>query len=232
MIALSSMEDPVHYTNEAITRQRVALIQSIKPLPKSIVLGQYKGYQKEENVKQNSLTDTFFAMKLMINNSRLKGVPVYVRAGKMLERTITEVAVVFKLPVNRIFHDIEGGLEQNVLIYRIHPNEGIVLKILATAPGHERKIIPSYMQFCYKDLPGEPTDPYEKLLFDALSGDQTFFNDAPEIEAQWKVIDPLIKARHKPYSYKPGGWGPKEAEALIEKDGRSWLTPSAQFCRL
>lgn len=231
MIALATMEDPLHYTNEAITKERVAILQSIKPLRLKTVFGQYNGYLKEENVDQGSVTDTFFAAKFILKNNRFREVPVYVRAGKMLERTITEIAVVFKLPVNRIFHDIEGGLEQNVLIYRIQPNEGIVLKILATAPGHEKKIVPSYMQFCYRDLPGEPTDAYEKLIFDALSGDQTFFNDAPEIEAQWKIIDKLVKAKNKVHIYKEGSWGPKEAEELIQEDGRNWIIPSAEFCR-
>lgn len=231
MIALSTMDDPVHYTNEAITRERIAVIQSIKPLSKRVIYGQYRGYLKEVNVKADSKTDTFFAMKLLLKNVRFKGVPIYIRAGKCLQRTITEVAIVFKLPVNRIFHDIEGGLKHNVLIYRIQPNEGVVLKILATAPGHEKKIIPSYMQFCYKDLPGEPTDAYEKLIYNALSGDQTFFNDAPEVEAQWKIIDQLVKAKKKLHIYKKGSWGPKAAEKLIEEDGRKWIEPSSEFCR-
>lgn len=231
MIALATMQDPMHFTNEAITKERVRILQSLKPLPGSVVYGQYDGYKKEENINPKSSTDTFFAFKTEIKNKRFKGVPIYVRAGKMLERTVTEIAIVFKLPINRIFKDMEGGLEQNVLIYRIQPNEGIVLKILARSPGYDKKIVPTYMQFCYRDLPGEPQDAYENLIQNALEGDQTFFNDAPEVEAQWRFTDKLIKAKKKVHIYRVGSWGPKEADRLIKKDGRAWLEPSVQFCR-
>lgn len=231
MIALATIEDPRNFTNEAITKERVSVLQSLKPLPKSVVYGQYEGYTKEENVDPKSNADTFFAFKTEIKNERFKGVPIYVRAGKMLERTVTEIAIVFKLPVNRIFKDMDGGLEQNVLIYRIQPNEGIVLKILARSPGYDKKIVPTYMQFCYRDLPGEPKDAYENLIQNALEGDQTFFNDAPEVEAQWRFTDKLLNAKKKVHVYKKGSWGPKEADLLIKKDGREWLEPSVQFCR-
>lgn len=231
MIALALMEDPMHYTNEAITRERIRVLQSLKPDRKSIVFGQYRGYKNEINVDKKSETDTFFAFRTELRNERFAGVPIYVRAGKKLQRTVTEISIVFKLPANRIFKDIGHGLSPNILIYRIQPNEGIVLKILAKEPGHEHKIVPSYMQFCYKDLPGEPTDAYEKLIYNALSGDQTFFNDAPEVEAQWKFIDPLTASKKEVHLYQPGTWGPKAANELIEKDGRKWLKPSVGFCR-
>ena len=231
MIAISLMEDPVHYTNEAITRERIKVLQSIKPMARKIVFGQYRGYRKEPGIDPNSKTDTFFAFKTELKKDKLKGVPIYVRAGKMLQRNVAEVAIVFKVPINRIFKELDSGHSHNVLIYRIQPNEGIVLKIFARAPGYEKKIIPSYMQFCYKDLPGEPKDPYENLIQNALEGDQTFFNDAPEIEAQWKFTDNLLKAKKKIHTYKPGSWGPKAADDLLKTDGRSWIEPSVEFCR-
>lgn len=231
MIALATMEDPVSFTNEAITRERIKVLQSLKPLPESLVYGQYSGYKKEEGVLAHSATDTFFAFKTELKSKRFKGVPIYVRAGKMLQRTATEIAIVFKLPVNRIFKDLDCGLENNILIYRIQPNEGIVLKILSRAPGYEKKIVPSFMQFCYRDLPGEPKDAYENLIQNALEGDQTFFNDAPEIEAQWKFADKLIKRKKDIHVYKRGSWGPKASDKMIQKDGREWIVPSLEFCK-
>lgn len=232
MLALSTMSDPGHFTNEDITRERINILKALKPMPESIIYGQYKGYLEEGDVETNSKSDTYFAFKTFIDNERLKDVPIYIRGGKMLKQTVTEVSIIFKLPVNRIFSDIDCGLEHNVLIYRIQPNEGIVLKILAKSPGHEKKIVPSFMQFCYKQLEGEPADPYEKLVNDALKGDQTFFNDAPEVEAQWAFIDPLCENRRNLIVYSKGSWGPREADELIEKDDRQWLEPSLEFCAL
>lgn len=231
MIALSLMEAPTHLTNEAITKRRIELLKNLVPHSNRIIFGQYEGYTKEHYIEKNSQTDTFFAFKTSINNKRFKGVPIYVRGGKMLDRTVTEVAFIFKHPINRIYKELEGGMEPNVLIYRIQPNEGIVLKILAKTPGHDLALTPSYMQFCYKHLTDELPDPYERLLIDALRGDQTFFIDAPEAEAQWEFSDQLTKVQGKPFVYKPGTWGPKEADALIEKDGRKWLEPSVEFCQ-
>lgn len=231
MIALSLMEDPVHFSNEAITKERIRVLEKLKPIPESVVYGQYEGYKKEAGVSTNSQTDTYFAFKTELKNKRFRGVPIYVRAGKMLERTVTEVSITFKVPKNRIFKNIEEGSKHNVLIYRIQPNEGIVLKIMARAQGYDKKIIPAYMQFCYKDLPGEPLDAYENLIQNALEGDQTFFNDAPEIEAQWRFIDKLLKQKKKINIYKKGTWGPKEADEIIKKDGRQWLEPSIEFCK-
>lgn len=147
---------------------RYKLINQLRTNPKDIVFGQYKNYESQNKI------DTYFALKTEINNSRFKGVPIFIRAGKNLNKTITEIFVVFK--------------NGNVLT---HP------------------ILPS--------------NPYEKLLLQVLKGDQSFFNSALEIEAQWKFVDPLIKARKNIYAYTPGSWGPKEADVLISKFGRKWL---------
>jgi glucose-6-phosphate 1-dehydrogenase len=124
-------------------------------------------------------------------------------------------------------------MEPNILIYRIQPNEGIVLKIMTKKPGHGLELDESYMQYCYPrttDLP----DAYERLIVDALKGDQTFFNDACEIDAQWAFTDPLIAAKHgiTPTTYPRGSWGPKESGELMEKDGHCWYEPSVAFCAI
>ncbi len=234
MLAFATMNDPSEFSNEAVTKERLKILQNLTPLPEKIVYGQYEGYQKEENVAENSQTDTFYALKTYINNERFKDVPIYIRAGKNLKQTVTEISIVFKNPVHRLLRDPECGDEPNVLIYRIQPNEGIVLKILIKVPGYEARLQPEYMQYCYRIDPHTHyvPDPYERLLVDTIRGDQTFFNDAAEIEAQWAFIDPLIKKRSKPAIYRKGSWGPKKAGDLLEKDGRAWLEPSMEFCRI
>jgi len=234
MLAFSTMDAPSEFSNEAITKERLRILQRLVPIPEKVVYGQYDGYTKELNVDPSSQTETFYALKTFIDNDRFKNVPVYIRAGKKIAQTATEISIVFKNPVNRLFKNLIKGDEPNVLIYRIQPNEGIIFKILTKLPGHKVKLEPEYMQYCYKIDPHGHyiPDPYERLLVDTIRGDQTFFNDAEEIEAQWAFIDPLIKARGKPHIYKPGSWGPKEADKLLEEDGRKWLEPSMDFCRI
>ncbi|MBI2022832.1 glucose-6-phosphate dehydrogenase [Candidatus Daviesbacteria bacterium] len=233
MLAFTTMDAPHEFSNNAVTRRRIEILKHLKPLPDKIVFGQYQGYKKEPNVDPHSNIETFYAYKTYIENERFKNVPIYVRAGKKLNQTVTEISIVFKNPVNRLFNDMKIGNEPNVLIYRIQPNEGIVLKMLVKKPGPGFELEPNYMQYCYKlDPKTELPDPYEKLLLDAISGNQTFFNDAEEVEAQWAFIDPLSEAKKKVTEYEPGSWGPKEADELIKADGRQWLEPSMLFCRI
>lgn len=234
MLAFATMDSPSEFTNEAVTRERIKILKNLVPLPDQVIFGQYESYRNEASVAPDSMTDTFYALKAYINNERFKDVPIYVRAGKRLKQTVTEISIVFKNPVNRLLKHLDCGDEPNVLIYRMQPNEGIVLKILTKIPGHETKLQPEYMQYCYRidSSTHYIPDPYEKLLVDVLRGDQTFFNDAEEVEAQWAFIDPLIVVRNEPYIYKPGSWGPKEADELIKKDGKTWLEPSMDFCRI
>lgn len=232
MLALAFMQEPVEYSNPAITKERIKLIQSLKPDPEHIIYGQYKGYLAEKNVDPHSKTDSFFAFKTEIQNEKFMGVPIYVRGGKKLARTVTEISIIFKPHKRNLFAKFDKTMDPNVLIYRVQPNEGIVLKILAKTPSHKIDLEPTYMQFCYHQLSHSLPDAYERLLLDAIKGDQTFFNDAPEIEAQWKFIDPLVSGKKKVFTYDQNSWGPKEAFELIEKDGRSWLEPSDMFCSL
>jgi len=235
MLAFATMDAPSEFTNEAITRERLKVLKDLKADPENVVFGQYKGYKNEENVSKESQTDTFYAFKAEIDNERFRGVPVYIRAGKMLNQTVTEISIVFKTPHNRLFRDINKGMEPNVLIYRIQPNEGIVVRFLTKKPG-TMELEENFLQYCYRaENPMDPhalPDPYEKLILDAIKGDQTFFADAEEIETSWKFIDELIKKRIEPKEYAPGSWGPKEAEELIKKDGREWLEPSNAFCNI
>jgi glucose-6-phosphate 1-dehydrogenase len=232
MIAFAAMGAPREFSNAAVTRERIEFIKKLRPMPRSLVLGQYEGYTKEEHVDPKSKTDTFFSFKTELMGGKLAGVPIYVRAGKALSQTVTEVAIVFKNPASRLFGHLEGGLRPNILIYRIQPNEGIILQILSKKPGHKIKLVPSFMQFCYRHLPGDLIDPYERLIYDAMEGDQTFFNDAAEVEAEWRFVDAISKGKREPVIYRKGSWGPKEANRIIEADGRKWLTPSMDFCTI
>lgn len=242
MIALSLMEAPSEFSNEAVTRERIKILEHLRPEAGKVVFGQYEGYVKEPNVVENSTTDTFYAFRTEVDLPRYIGVPIYVRAGKKLAQTVTEIAIVFKTPVNRLFKHLECGDEPNVLIYRIQPNEGIVLKVLVKKPGQkmtprvfpsEMELVPEFMQYCYRgDGVHYLPDPYERLLLDAMSGDQTFFNDSAEVEAEWRFSDPLSKTRGTPEIYPAGSWGPAEADKLLETDGRSWIIPSMDFCRI
>ncbi|MBI2329934.1 glucose-6-phosphate dehydrogenase [Candidatus Daviesbacteria bacterium] len=232
MLSFATMDAPAKFTSLSIAKEKIKIIKNLQPLPDHIVFGQYEGYQQEENVLPDSSTDTFYALKTFIKNSRFENVPIYIRAGKKLNQTATEISIVFKNPPNRLH--VNFGDEPNVLIYRIQPNEGIVFKISTKLPGYETKIKPEYMQYCYRIDPHKHyiPDPYEKLLVDAMRGEHTFFNDAEAVEAQWAFIDPLAARRGKPAQYKAGSWGPKEADRLLEKDGRKWLEPSMDFCRI
>lgn len=230
MLAFATMDAPTEFTNEAVTRERLKILQNLMPNPDKIVFGQYEGYKNEPNVSPDSKTDTYYALRTEINNERFRGVPIYIRAGKKLKQTVTEISVVFKTPVNRLFKEEKSGMEPNVLVFRIAPNEGIVLKILAKKPGHTTELTNEYMQFCYKYLDAELPDPYEHLISDTIRGDQTFFNDAQEVEAQWAFVDPLAEKRTEPAQYQAGTWGPEEADKLIREDGREWLEPSMDFC--
>lgn len=235
MLAFTTMNAPEEFTNEAVTKERVKILNSLKPNPEKVVFGQYEGYKEEDSIDPESKTDTFYAFKAEIDNDRFKGVPVYVRAGKMLQQTVTEISIVFKTPENRLFKDLKKGMEPNVLIYRLQPNEGIVVRFLTKKPG-TMELEENFLQYCYRaDSPMQNhaiPDPYVKLILDAIHGNQTFFADAEEIETAWKFVDKLIEVRGTPHEYKPGTWGPKQAEDLIKEDGREWLEPSNAFCNI
>lgn len=230
MIALATMDAPASYSTADIMTKRIEAIESLVPLPETLVTGQYAGYITESNVSPLSAKETYFAFKTHLTKTKFAGIPIYVRGGKMLTRTATEISIIFKNNDSRILKHLDSGTAPNVLIFRIQPNEGIVLKILTKVPGHELKLEESYLQYCYPQKKNLP-DAYERLIVDAIKGDQTFFNDAAEIDAQWSFTDTLVGSiNHPPHIYKPGSWGPAAADDLMVKDGRAWLEPSTAFC--
>lgn len=200
MIALSTMAKPRESTSAAITAARIDLLKALVPDLDSLVLGQYQDYHKEPHVAAASDTETYFAFRAYIDNDRLAGIPIYVRAGKYLESTHTLIQLVLK--------------NQDVLTYSLGHNRGITLR---SPNGHITNFSTPHA--------GDEHDAYERLILDAISGDQTYFNDAAEVEIQWAFTDTLLshKRTREPLIYPRGSWGPNEADELIAADGRTWL---------
>ncbi len=229
LLTAVTMEAPTEFSNPAVTKERIKVLKKLVANPKDLVLGQYNGYLYEQHVAPKSETDTFFALKTEVATKRFKGIPIYIRAGKRLASYTTEINLIFKAPHSRLFSHLELGNRPNVLTYRIFPDEGIGLQVLTKSPTHDWRLDTDHMTYHYPAGANDIPDAYEKLLYDAIKGDQTFFNDAEEVEAQWAFTDKLLANKPKVVSYEPGSWGPKEAFDLIERDGRKWLEPKENF---
>jgi glucose-6-phosphate 1-dehydrogenase len=187
------------------------------------------GYRQEANVSPQSSIETFVAMKLTIDNWRWADVPFYLRVGKRLHQRVTEIAIHFKRAPFILFRNTPiEKLAPNLLLIRIQPDEGISLRFGAKIPGAVLSLGTVNMDFRYSDYFGSrPATGYERLLYDAMAGDATLFQRADMVESGWSVVTPVLdvwealRARNFP-NYAAGSWGPKEAEQLLEKDGRSW----------
>lgn len=214
MVAIATMCRPKNFDDQGITKKRLEVLENFKPDKDSLVLGQYDGYSYDKKD-----TNTFFAFKGILGHGKFNGVPVYVRGGKKLKKTVAEIVVVLKKSAN-------------FLVYRIQPNEGIIMNIFIKKPGRGMEVQPSTMEFCFKNITFKIAKPYEKLVLDAIEGDQTYFNDAYEVEAEWKFIDALKAEVVVPVVYRENTWGPKESDKLIEKDGKKWIEPSDLYCKV
>ena len=231
LLSLVAMEAPASFDADAIRNERVKLLRSIHPLKrKDSVAGQYVGYCSSEGVEEYSRTPTYAALKLMIDNWRWKGVPFYLRSGKSLKNKATEITIEFQKPPHLMFgmSDLEE-ITPNILSICIQPDEGIHLKFQAKEPDSEQNMRAVNMEFHYQKFFGGVKLPeaYERLLSEAIEGDPSLFTRSDAIETAWSIIDPLIQSWEDQTSddlavYDPGSWGPREAEELLERDGRSW----------
>lgn len=221
LLTFATMDSPKSLSSVDIHQEKIALLENFQPLPNTIVLGQYAGYTQESDVSSHSQTDTFFAFEGRINNQRWKDVPIYLRSGKNLAMTVTEVSIVFRNLPTPLF---PTPTHPNILTYRVQPNEGIVLTLDTKKPGFSMEIEPTFMQYCYKYYAEKLPDPYEKLILDALLGDKTFFPTFKEIDLQWKIIDKLLENRPNIQIYQPQSWGPKITMPFAE--------PSPLICRI
>jgi glucose-6-phosphate 1-dehydrogenase len=247
ILSLIAMEPPADFNANDIRDEKVKVLRAINTLtPDQVeqrtVRGQYiageedgkpvEGYKEEPGVNPNSTTETYVALKLFVENWRWADVPIYIRTGKRLPKRCTEVTVQFKRVPHQLYKPSETqGLVPNRLTIRIQPDEGISMKIASKVPGASSKLASVDMGFTYNDaFDIELPDAYERLIADCITGDSTLFIRRDEIEESWRIVDSITSAWQKTgadkiYPYPAGTWGPKEADALIERDGRSWDNP-------
>src|ERR671934_1205028 len=239
LLALTAMEPPIDFTAESVRNEKVKVLRALHtPGPKSVVRGQYgrgyvegeevPGYREEEGVAPDSMTETYVAAKLYVDNWRWADTPFYVRTGKRLPRRETTIAIEFKRAPHPPFEETAAeGLRPNVLVVHVQPDEGVSLAIGAKVPGLGMLIRTVHMDFLYggafrTDMP----EAYERLLLDCFIGDQTLFTRSDEVDEQWLLVDAIVAAweRDRPAfpNYAAGSWGPPSANELIERDGRSW----------
>jgi glucose-6-phosphate 1-dehydrogenase len=224
VVTLLAMEPPVNASGESLRDEKVKVLKAIRPLsPEDVVRGQFKGYRNEEGVAPSSHVETFAALKLRIDSWRWSGVPFYLRAGKCMPVTATEVVVEMRRPPARVFGDA-GPDQPNYLRFRLGPQTAIALGAHAKRPGPTMQGRDVELFVDHSDK--EEAEAYERLIGAALIGDTSLFARQDEVEAAWAVVDPVLKVDSVPYEYTPGTWGPKEADNVIAGEC-SWHNPGA-----
>ncbi|HLY84869.1 MAG TPA: glucose-6-phosphate dehydrogenase [Acidimicrobiales bacterium] len=246
VLSLMLMEPPATIDAQGIRDEKVKALRAVvipthDEVLTDVVRAQYDegwcegrtvaGYRQEDGVDANSRTETYLAMKLRVDNWRWAGVPVYVRTGKRLPKRLTEVALQFHNVPHLPFRASESqGLHPNALVLRIQPDDGITLRFGAKVPGQAFEVRDVLMDFSYgAAFLEESPDAYERLLLDAMVGDPTLFIRSDEVQQAWRIVDPLIQVwqdRDAPLArYPAGSWGPRQADQLLEREGRRWRTP-------
>src|SRR6195256_2194364 len=244
LVALVAMEPPITFAATEVRDEKVKVLRAIRPIldedvAKSTVRGQYTkgwvlgepavGYREEHAVAQGSLTETFVALRLYVDNWRWANVPFYIRVGKRMPKRATEIRVQFKRPPHMTF-EAAKELDPNAITLRIQPEEGISLRVGAKVPRAGVRLRNVAMDFTYmSSFLVDTPEAYERLLLDCMIGDPTLFTRADEVEAAWAFIDPIEAAwrdDRPPLSMYPAGtWGPEAADTLIRADGREWHRP-------
>ena len=229
LLALVTMEPPTTFDPEYVRRAKRAALRAMSPInPSSAVRGQYIGYLEEEAVDNDSRRETYAAARLSIENWRWDGVPIFVRTGKALKRRVTEVVIKLRdAPHLRIGGNRQRGIP-SLIVIRIQPDEGITIRIGAKRPGTRFEMVPAGMKLDYKRLTKAPLpDAYENVLSEVLTGGHSAFPGAEEIELQWEIVDPLLKAWESeghPEPYARGSWGPQAADDLVaDGGGGRWI---------
>jgi glucose-6-phosphate 1-dehydrogenase len=244
LVAMTAMEPPISFDSEAVRDEKAKVLHAIQPLSPEDVLtravrGQYgpgtlddkpvPGYRSEPQVNPQSTTESFVAMELHIDNWRWAGVPFYLRTGKRLAERATEIAIQFKRAPQLLFRGTEvERLSANQLVMYIQPDEGISLRFSAKIPGAVMNLGAVNMNMKYQEYFGTaPWTGYETLLLDCMIGDPTLFQRADMVEAGWRVVEPVLDVwnalppRDFP-NYAAGTWGPKDADDLLQREGRQW----------
>jgi len=238
------MEAPNSFDADAVRTEKAKVIEAIRNLspeqargcsvraqyaPGSVAGRRVEAFRKEPGVAPDSTTETYVALKLMVDNWRWAGVPFYIRTGKALRARRTEIVIQFKKVPCTLFREGRGPapLSPNLLMLRVQPDEGISLRFEAKVPGPSVRLADVDMDFRYADyFDVAPSTGYETLLYDCLTGDPTLFQRADNIEAGWRAVQPFLDAwRDTPgdvRSYEAGSWGPSEADDLLKGNG-GWL---------
>jgi glucose-6-phosphate 1-dehydrogenase len=224
VVALLAMEPPAGRDFGAVHSEKAKVFQAMRPLKADdVVRGQYAGYRKEPDVAKNSDVETFCALRLFIDSWRWEGVPWYLRSGKYLADTATELLVELKPPPQRLFADSAPKTGRtNYVRFRLSPSAAIALAARVKLAGKEF-VGDQRELYLFEENPAAES-PYERLLGDAMAGDGALFTRESAVEAAWAVVDPVLRNHHRARPYKRGSWGPKEANAIIAPDG-GWHNP-------
>ncbi|HSL28224.1 MAG TPA: glucose-6-phosphate dehydrogenase [Anaerolineales bacterium] len=237
LLSLVAMEPPVSFDATALRNEKVKVLSAIQPMtaqdvPEKTVRAQYQGYREEKGVDPNSMTPTYAAVRLQIDNWRWQGVPFYLRSGKCLKEKLSQITIEFKEPPHLLFPKSKEHLTPNMLVLYLQPDEGMHLRFEAKVPDTGSQMRSVDMEFHYADSFGKTAIPeaYERLLLDVLSGDASLFTRADEVETAWGLIDPILQVWEDPSGtqllafYEPNSWGPAEADELLAREGHKWST--------
>jgi glucose-6-phosphate 1-dehydrogenase len=246
LACLIAMEPPVTFDASPVRDEKNKVLAAIRPIaPDRVaevaVRAQYGAgfgggrpvppYLEEKGVAAGSRTETYVALKLLIDNWRWAGVPFYLRTGKRLARRASEIAIQFRRTPHMIFRRDPAGVDPNGLVFRIQPDEGMELTVAAKVPGPELRLGTVGLDFRYGEVfGGQPPEAYERLLLDALLGDATLYARGDWVEMAWGILEPLLQGWRQDQAmplpaYESGSWGPAEADAFIRRDGFSWRNP-------
>jgi glucose-6-phosphate 1-dehydrogenase len=242
LLSLVTISEPQKFDAKSIREQKVKIIKSIKDqkeeeIIKNSVRGQYEKYLEEDNVDQNSKTETYAMTRFFLEDKRWEGVPFYLRTGKRLTGKVTSIIIQFTEKGHKIFEGFKEANIPNIITIQIQPNEGIGIRLTAKKPGLTNMFEPVDMEFCYKTSFDTPQpDAYERLILDVIQKDQSLFISQQEVEESWKVVDPIEKVWSEnkvPLNiYKQGSWGPDATEEILKKDGNNWLQPLLTICKI
>jgi glucose-6-phosphate 1-dehydrogenase len=221
--ALLAMDAPVGHDDEAVRDEKARVFKAMRPLsPTDVVRGQFRGYRAEEGVAPDSQVETFAALRLHIDTWRWAGVPFYIRAGKCLPLTATEVFVELARPPQAVFGEAESR-GANTVHFRLGPDVFIALDARAKRPGEA--MAGEEVELVARHQAGDEMAPYERLLGDAIRGDTSLFAREDNVEAAWRVVDPVLDAVTPVHEYEPQTWGPAEADRIIAHQG-GWRNPT------
>jgi glucose-6-phosphate 1-dehydrogenase len=220
VVALLAMEPPTYRDFGALHSEKTDVFKAMKPLAADdLVRGQFVGYRDEPGVAKDSDVETFCALRLQIDSWRWAGVPWYLRSGKRLPESVTEILVELKPPPQRLFEDSwPSGSPANYLRFQLAPDAAIALAARVKRAGEE--FLGDQRELLLLDTQPNKEAPYERLLGDAMAGNGALFTREDTVEAAWAVVDPVLSIHHPSHPYKPGTWGPKQADKLIAPDGR------------